>query len=148
MFPIFCHKICELFQTLIGAWLAQPLKQFQPKPPRVTKFDLHGTLELHFSNELVFRLVMYSLFSWVLSLMNKLSFTCFLDLLMAFQFHWVHRGWYKVANNTTTWPTLEIVLVFIMLKWHRCSHHNKSWGRHCLFIRTINGDLEWIYIKP
>lgn len=131
MFPIYCHKICEIFQTLIGAWLAQPLKQFQPEPPRVANFDLYGNPKLHFSHELVCRLVVYSLFSWMLSLMNKFSFICFLDLLMSFQLHWVNRAWYKVANNTMTWHTLEIVLIFMMFKWHRCSHHNKSWGSHC-----------------
>lgn len=38
-FSMFCYKICESFQTLISAWLAQSLRQFDPELPIVVEFN-------------------------------------------------------------------------------------------------------------
>jgi hypothetical protein len=118
-FPYFVTR----FVRFSKPWLAcTTIKTISTQTSKSGTIWFEGTPKLHFSHELMCHLVVYSCFSWMFSLMNTLSFTCFLDLLISFQLHWVNRAWYKVANNTTTWHTIEIVLVFIMFKWHRCSH--------------------------
>ncbi len=32
-FSIFCYKLCEIVEALIGAWLTQSLKHFECEPP-------------------------------------------------------------------------------------------------------------------
>ncbi len=41
LFSIFCHKVCEFFQTLThGIWLAQSLKHFELEPLNVVEYNL------------------------------------------------------------------------------------------------------------